>query len=165
MISLNTAAPSTLNVQANPASRYPRAVETQVPACADSRVMVCVSADDSRFDALMRKGLEAARELEARLYLVHVETLSESIRGAAKERLRQLLEGAGASHDDVEVVWLKAREPVEVLLDFARQAPVKSIFVGHSRTRHRLFHRSVCRALLDKVRSVSVEIVGIEARK
>ena len=171
MISFNAAAPGNLNlslpgaVRPLPAPPPPRLVEVDARARAVRAVMVCLSTEVSRFDALMRKGLEAARELDARLYLVHVETLSEAIRGAAKERLRERLEDARASHDDVEVVWLKAREPVEVLLEFAREARIKSIFVGHSRTRHRLFHRSVCRALLDKARSVSVEIVGIETRK
>lgn len=127
--------------------------------------MVCVSAEVSRFDALMQKGLATARELDARLYLVHVETLSESFRGGAKATLRELLDRALAAHQDAEAVWLRAREPVAALLEFAREAGIDRIVIGRGNTRSRnLFRRSCCAELIDRARNVTVEIVGFDSR-
>ena len=108
MISQNTAASRTVQ-----AHYFPRLATSIKERRAGAGVMVCVSPDASRFAALVRKGLETARELDAPLYLVHVETLSESIHGGAKEALRELLESAATAHDHTEVVWLQARETVE----------------------------------------------------
>ena len=171
MISFNAAAPGTLNlsspgaVQPLPAPRVRRLVDVRARAQAVPAVMVCLSTDVSRFEALMRKGVEAASKLGAHLYLVHVETLSESFRGGAKERLRELLEGALAAHQGAEQVWLREREPVAALLDFARGAGVDRIVIGLSRRRSPIFlRRSLCSNLIDRARNLAVEIVGFETR-
>ncbi len=167
MISFNAAAPGTLNlslpgaVQPLPAPRLPRLVDVRAQAQAVPAVMVCLSTDISRFEALMRKGVEAAKELGACLYLVHVETLSESFRGGAKERLRELLEHALAAHEGAEAIWLRAREPVAAMLEFARGAGVDRIIIGRRRTRSPiLLRRSRCSNLIDRARNIAVEIVG-----
>jgi K+-sensing histidine kinase KdpD len=175
MISFNAAAPGTLNlslpgaVQPLPAPRFPRPVEARAEAQAAHAVMVCLSTDVSRFEALMRKGVETANELGARLYLVHVETLSESFRGGAKERLRELLERALATHEGAEAVWIREREPVAAMLDFAQRAKIDRIVIG--RTRSPIFlRRSLCSSLIDRARNIAVErhmaieIVGFGTR-
>jgi len=171
MISFNAAAPGNLNlslpgaVQPLPAPRLPGSVEVRARARAVRAVMVCLSTDVSRFDALMRKGLETANELGARLYLVHVETLSESFRGGAKERLRELLEHAIAARQGAEAVWLREREPVAALLDFARGAGIDRIVIGRGRTRSPIsLRRSLCSNLIDRARNIAIEIVGLETR-
>ena len=171
MISFNAAVPGTLNlslpgdVKPLPAPRLPHLVEMRARAGSVPAVMVCLSTDVSRFEALMRKGLEAANELGERLYLVHVETLSESLRGGAKERLRELLEGAIAADGGAEAVWLREREPVAALLDFAQRAGVDRIVIGRGRTRAPIFlRRSLRSKLIDRARNVAVEIVGFETR-
>ncbi len=171
MISFNASAPGTLSlslpgaVQPLPAPRLPRLVDVGARIQAVPAVMVCLSTDVSRFDALMRKGLEAANELGARLYLVHVETLSESCRGGAKARLRELLEHAIAAHEGTEAVWLREREPVAALLDFAQRAGVDRIVIGRGRTRSPIFlRRPLCSNLVDRARNIAVEIVGFETR-
>jgi K+-sensing histidine kinase KdpD len=124
--------------------------------------MVCLSSEPSLFADLLNRGLEMSARLGSRLYVVHVETLSESVRGAAKERLRELLDGAVAAHEGIEVVWLKSWEKTEALLDFARERRVGMIVVGRSRAGSlpRLFHRSVCRDLIREARNIAIEVVG-----
>jgi two-component system, OmpR family, sensor histidine kinase KdpD len=129
-------------------------------------VMVCFSLEDSRFRDLIRQGLETAERLGGHVFLVHVETLSESIRGAAKERLRERLEGSVAVHEGDEAVWLKGREAAQTILDFARDKSVSVVVVGRSSARpHSVWPlRSVYRSLIQKARNVAIQVVGFEDR-
>ncbi len=171
MISINAAAPGTLNtflpgaVQPVTTRGFPRRVEARAKARAVHGVMVCLSTEVSRFDALIKKGLETANELDAPLYLVHVESLSESLRGGAKERLRELLERAIAAHQGIEAVWLRDRDPAAAMLEFAQDAGIDRIVIGRGRTRSPIFlRRSLCSELVDRARNIAIEIVGFEAR-
>jgi K+-sensing histidine kinase KdpD len=159
MITLNTAAPGTLQpIRIATVWQSPKRI-AEVPA--RNGVMVCLSLDLSRVDALLRKGTELARELRAALYLVHVETPLESVRGGAKVELREFLDGVVASHEDVGVVWLKARQPAKALLDFARASRVQRIVIGRGRTGSRHFGRVLPR-LIEGARHRVIEIVGYE---
>jgi K+-sensing histidine kinase KdpD len=131
-------------------------------ACTGRSVMVCLSLDPSGFEALLRKGLETARRLESALYLVHVETPLESLRGGAKERLREVLDCAVAANRGVEVVWLKAWEPAKALLDFAQISRAQAIVVGRSGSQGPLARNGVLRKLTEQARHCAIEIVGFE---
>jgi K+-sensing histidine kinase KdpD len=156
MISFNTAIPATFRPA--PLAHFPSAEPKTNDSRADRGVMVCLSTDCSNFDALMHKALETARSLNSRLYLVHVETVGESVRGGAKERLRAVLERTASTHAETEVVWIKAGNAATALADFARESHVARIVVG--RGRDRWLHRPVCRRLLETARHLSIEVVG-----
>jgi K+-sensing histidine kinase KdpD len=161
MISFNTAIPATFRPA--PLAHVPFVELKGEDVRADRGVMVCLSADCSNFDALMHKALETAASLDSRLYLVHVETVGESVRGGAKERLRAVLERAADAYAGTEVVWIKAWDAAAALADFAREACVATIVIGRGRARQLRFHRPVCRRLLGTARHLSVEVVGFEA--
>ena len=157
MFSLYSAAPSLFQ----PIARAGLPRTRSEAAFTNNGVMVCLPSDPSRLPALFRKGLETAGELGGRLYLVHVETLADSMLGRARE-LHILLEGSPEVNERAEVVWLKALDPAAALLDFARKAHVGIIVVGRSgaRTRKTVLRRSVCRKLIDEARHCAIEIVG-----
>src|ERR1700687_4354880 len=101
MISFNSSVPGTFNAP-SPGLLHPAPARFRNPAPVRSAVraagsvMVCAALNASHFEALLRRGMKIAHEGNVRMYLVHVETLSESVRGAAKERLRELQENARA---------------------------------------------------------------------
>ncbi len=148
------------------APQFPRLAERHEPARVGRGVMVCFSSSQSpsRFQKLLARGLRLAEERNGPLYLVHVETLSESFRGAAKERLRELLECAVAAHANAEVVWLKALDPVRAILDCARERRAGRILAGWGRPRTRVLGRSVFQKLIAEARDVSIEILGHETK-
>jgi two-component system sensor histidine kinase KdpD len=102
-------------------------------ARAGSRVMVCMSSHPPLAATLLRRGSRMAGRLSSDWFVVYVETPSESPERIDSEVQRHLLANIQTAKElGAEVVRLKARDPVDTLLDFARSHGVGHIIIGRS---------------------------------
>ncbi len=100
---------------------------------AAGKVMVCISSHSPRAPGLLRRGSRMAGRLSTDWYVVYVETPSEAphlIDATAQRHLHTNIEMAREL--GAEVVRLKGRDPVAVLMDFARSHGVAHIIAGRS---------------------------------
>jgi two-component system sensor histidine kinase KdpD len=110
------------------------AADSHVTAGAQARVMVCMSAYPARAAALLRRGSRLAGRLNTDWFVVYVETPREAPHLIDAEAQRYLLSNVEKARElGAEVVRLKAEDPVEALLDFARSHGVGQIILGRSR--------------------------------
>jgi two-component system sensor histidine kinase KdpD len=110
------------------------ATDPHAPAGAQARVMVCMSAYPARAAALLRRGSRLAGRLNTDWFVVYVETPREAPNLIDAEAQRYLLANVEKARElGAEVVRLKAEDPVEALLDFARSHGVGQIILGRSR--------------------------------
>jgi two-component system, OmpR family, sensor histidine kinase KdpD len=106
-----------------------------VPRVSD-RVMVCLSSFSPRAMALLRRGSRIAGRLNTHWFVVYVETPRESpsrIPDAVRRHLAESVEKAREL--GAEVVFLRARDPVRSLVDFARSHGVAHVVIGRSPVR------------------------------
>lgn len=97
------------------------------------RVMVALSSYPPRAATLLRRGSRMAGRLNTDWFVVYVETPREAPHLIDAEAQRQLLANIEKARElGAEVVQLRARDPVEALLDFARSHGVGHIIVGRS---------------------------------
>jgi len=97
------------------------------------RVMVCLSSHPPRAASLLRRGSRLAGRLNTDWFVVHVETPKEAPHLIDSEAQRHLLANIEKARElGAEVVRLRAKRPVEALLDFARAHGVGLIVVGRS---------------------------------
>ncbi len=96
--------------------------------------MVCMSSYPTRASALLRRGSRLAGRLNTDWFVVYVETPREAPNLIDAEAQRHLLANVEKARElGAEVVHLKAEDPVEALLDFARSHGVGQIVIGRSR--------------------------------
>ncbi|HEY4188502.1 MAG TPA: universal stress protein [Polyangia bacterium] len=103
-------------------------------AVTGSRIMVCLSSSSPSAATLVRKGSRLAGRLSGDWFVVFVETPSEApelIDAETQRRLMANIELAGEM--GAEVVRVKAPDPVDAILDFARSHSVGHIVIGRSR--------------------------------
>jgi two-component system sensor histidine kinase KdpD len=130
-----------------------------------SRVMVGLSSASPRGAALVRKGSRLAGRLSTDWFVVFVETPSESPEQIDAEAQRRLLANTDLARElGAEVIRLKAPDPVDAILDFARSHRVGHIVVGRSdRPRWRqLFGRSIPLRLVSEAAGLDVHVVATE---
>ena len=97
------------------------------------RVMVALSSYPPRAATLLRRGSRMAGRLNTDWFVVYVETPSEAPHLIDAEAQRHLLANIEKARElGAEVVRLRAKDPVEALLDFARSHGVGHIMVGRS---------------------------------
>lgn len=97
------------------------------------RVMVALSSNPPRAATLLRRGSRMAGRLNTDWFVVYVETPQEAPHLIDAEAQRHLLANIELARElGAEVVRLRARDPVEALLDFARSHGVGHIIVGRS---------------------------------
>ena len=129
----------------------------------EERIMVCLSTRPGNSQQLLRKACRAAGELNIDWYAVHVETPSESAQKISTADFRTLLDSINLAADlGAEVVWLKASDVVQAILDFAHDKRITRIMVGRTRPGlfSHLFDRSTMRRLIDKARDFDVQVVS-----
>ena len=100
------------------------------------RVMVCLSSFSPRAMALLRRGSRIAGRLNTHWFVVYVETPQEAparIPAAVREHLASSVEKAREL--GAEVVFLRARDPVGALVEFARGHGVAHVVIGRSPSR------------------------------
>ena len=137
-----------------------------LPAPAGSRIMVCLSSSSPRAATLVRKGSRLAGRLNSDWFVVFVQTPDESPELIDAETQRRLMANADlAGEMGAEVVRLKAGDPVDAILDFARSHGVGHIVVGRShRARWRqLLGRSIPLRLVREASGIDVHVVATEA--
>ncbi|MFL5347780.1 MAG: sensor protein KdpD [Hyalangium sp.] len=97
------------------------------------RVLVALSSYPPRAATLLRRGSRMAGRLNTDWFVVYVETPDEAPHLIDAEAQRHLLANIEKAKElGAEVVRLRARDPVEALLDFARSHGVGHIIVGRS---------------------------------
>ena len=116
---------------------------------ASERVMVCMASQSPRASTLLRRGARLAGRLNTEWYVVYVETPSEApdrIDSAAQRQLHTNIEKAREL--GAEVVRLQGRDPVVMLLDFARSHAVAHILVGRP---HKPWWRRLRRDFMERI--------------
>jgi two-component system sensor histidine kinase KdpD len=102
-------------------------------AAPGTRVMVCLSSASPRGGILVRKGSRLAGRLNTDWFVVFVETPSETPDRIDAEAQRHLMTNTDLARElGAEVVRLRAPEPVNAILEFARSHSVGHVVVGRS---------------------------------
>ena len=100
---------------------------------AAGRVMVCLASNPPRAKTLLARGSRMAGRLNTDWYVVYVETPEEAPHLIDAEAQRHLLANIHKAKElGAEVVRLKAADPAQALLDFARTHGVAHVIVGRS---------------------------------
>ena len=100
---------------------------------AAGRVMVCLASNPPRAKTLLARGSRMAGRLNTDWYVVYVETPEEAPHLIDAEAQRHLLANIDKAKElGAEVVRLKAADPAQALLDFARTHGVAHVIVGRS---------------------------------
>ncbi len=141
--------------------------QARVPATW-GRVMVCMSSYPPHGATLLRKGSRMAGRLNTDWFVVYVETPGESPDRIDSEAQRHLLANIERARElGAEFVRLKATDPVEAIIDFARSHGVGDIVIGRSHQpwwRH-LLGRSVPQRLAREATGFDLHIVSLEDRE
>src|SRR2546426_3600519 len=97
------------------------------------RVMVCLASNPPRAKTLLSRGSRMAGRLNTDWFVVYVETPEEAPHLIDAEAQRHLLANIDKAKElGAEVVRLKAADPAQALLDFARTHGVAHVIVGRS---------------------------------
>jgi two-component system, OmpR family, sensor histidine kinase KdpD len=100
---------------------------------ASGRVMVCLASNPPRAKTLLSRGSRLAGRLNTDWFVVYVETPEEAPTLIDSEAQRHLLSNVEKAKElGAEVVRLKARDPAQALLDFARTHRIAHVIVGRS---------------------------------
>jgi two-component system sensor histidine kinase KdpD len=145
------------------AERQPRRASQDPLAPDRGRVMVCISSYPPRAMTLLRRGSRAAGRLNTDWFVVYVETPHEAPEVIDSEAQRHLHANFDLARElGAEVVRLKARDPVEAIVDFARTHGVGLIVVGRSHLPwySQILGRSVPSRLLREASEFDVHFVA-----
>jgi two-component system sensor histidine kinase KdpD len=100
---------------------------------ASGRLMVCLASNPPRAKTLLSRGSRMAGRLNTDWFAVYVETPEEAPNLIDSEAQRHLLTNVEKAKElGAEVVRLKAKEPAQALLDFARTHGIAYVIVGRS---------------------------------
>ncbi|KFE68395.1 sensor protein KdpD [Hyalangium minutum] len=130
------------------------------------RVMVALSSYPPRAATLLRRGSRMAGRLNTDWFVVYVETPGEAPHLIDAEAQRHLLANIEKAKElGAEVVRLRAKQPVEALLDFARSHGVGHIIVGRSHQPwwRRLLGRAADVRLLREGTGFDIHVVAFDA--
>ncbi len=130
---------------------------------AAGRVMVALSSNPPHALALLRRGSRMAGRLNTDWYVVYVETPRESPERIDSEAQRHLFGNIDKARElGAEVVRLKASDPAQALIDFARSHRVSDLIIGRTDLPwwRRLLHRSVLERLVREGEGLDLHIVS-----
>jgi len=132
---------------------------------APGRVMVCLSSNPPHAATLLRRASRMAGRLNTDWYAVYVETPREApdrIDAGAQRALHDNMERARELGG--EFVRLRAEDPVQALLDFARGHRVGDLVVGRSRVAwwRRYLRRTVLDQLVDQAVDLDLHLVSFD---
>ena len=130
-----------------------------------SRVMVCVSSGSQRTPMLVRRGSRMAGRFNTDWFVVFVETPDESPEQIDAELQRHLFANIEKAKElGAETVRIKAKDPVEGILEFARSHNVGHIIVGRSQQAwwKQLLGRSIPLRLVHEASQFDIHIVSLE---
>jgi two-component system sensor histidine kinase KdpD len=152
-------------------ARRPPAAEASLAAhhpAAGSRVMVCLSSASPRGATLVRKGSRLAGRLSTDWFVVFVETPKEAPDRIDAEAQRHLMTNTDLARElGAEVIRLRAPDPVEGILEFARSHSVGHIVAGrsHQASWKQVLGRSVPLRLVREAAGLDVHIVSTESEE
>jgi two-component system sensor histidine kinase KdpD len=129
------------------------------------RVMVALSSNPPRTASLLRRGSRLAGRLNTDWYVVYVETPDEAPTRIDSEAQRHLLQNLEMARElGAQIVRLKADDPVDALLDFARSHNVSSLIVGRSTQPRwrRLLGRTPVQRLVEQAEGLDLHIVSFD---
>ena len=132
---------------------------------ATGKVLVCMSSYSPRGAALLRRGSRLAGRLNTDWFVVYVETPAEAPMRIDAEAQRHLHRNIDMAHElGAEVVRLKAPDPVDAILQFARAHDVGYLIVGrtHQPRWRRLLGRDIVHRLVDEATGIDLHIVSFE---
>ena len=130
-----------------------------------SRVMVCVSSGSPRTPMLVRRGSRMAGRFNTDWFVVFVETPNETPEQIDSELQRHLFANIEKAKElGAETVRIKGKDPVEVILEFARSHNVGHIIVGRSQQAwwKQLIGRSIPLRLVREASQFDIHIVSLE---
>ncbi|MBZ4417451.1 sensor protein KdpD [Myxococcus sp. RHSTA-1-4] len=129
------------------------------------RVLVALSSYPPRAATLLRRGSRMAGRLNTDWFVVYVETPREAPHLIDSEAQRHLLANIEKAKElGAEVVRLRAKDPVEAILDFARSHGVGHIIVGRSHQPwwKRMLGRAADVRLLREGEGFDIHVVAFE---
>ena len=129
------------------------------------RVMVCLSSASPRASTLVRKGSRLAGRLSTDWFVVFVETPREAPDQIDAEAQRHLMSNTDLARElGAEVIRVRAPDPVNAIIDFARSHSVGHIVVGrsHQPSWRQLLGRSVPLRLVREASGIDVHVVATE---
>ncbi len=132
------------------------------------RVMVCLSSYPPHGATLLRRGSRMAGRLNTDWFAVYVETPSEAPTRIDAEVQRHLLDNIEKARQlGAEVVRLQAKDPVPVLIEFARSHGVGHIIIGRSPQPwwRQLLRRSMMLRLVKEAAGFDLHIVSFESEE
>ena len=136
---------------------------------ASERVMVCLPTRPPQNGAmLLRQGSRLAGRLNTDWFVVHVETKEEADHRIDATLQRYLLDDEQRARDlGAEVVRLRSDNPVDELLEFARNRGVRHIVVGRSHKPwwRRMLGQSPVFKLVTEADGFDLHIVSLEDRE
>jgi two-component system sensor histidine kinase KdpD len=127
------------------------------------RVMVCLSSLSPRALTLLRHGSRFVGRLATDWFVVYVETPHEAPHRVDDAIRRRLLANVEKARElGAEVIWLRARDPVPALIDFARSHGVGTITIGRSQTPwwRRPFRRSIPSRLMREAKGLDLYVIA-----
>jgi two-component system sensor histidine kinase KdpD len=130
-----------------------------------TRVMVCLSSASPRGATLVRKGSRLAGRLSTDWFVVFVETPRESPERIDAEAQRHLMTNTDLARElGAEIVRLRAPDPVQAILEFARSHTVGHIVVGRSNQAswRQFLGRSLPMRLVREAGGLDVHVVATE---
>ncbi|MDB4981507.1 MAG: Osmosensitive channel histidine kinase KdpD [Myxococcales bacterium] len=135
------------------------------PTAVGTRVMVCLSSASPRGAILVRKGSRLAGRLSTDWFVVFVETPEEAPDRIDSESQRHLMANTDLARElGAEVVRLRAPEPVNAILEFARSHSVGHVVVGRSYqpSWKQILGRSLPMRLVREASGLDVHVVSTE---
>ena len=127
--------------------------------------MVCLSSASPRGATLVRKGSRLAGRLSTDWFVVFVETPEEAPDRIDAEAQRHLMANSDLARElGAEVVRLRAPDPVEGILEFARSHSVGHVVVGrsHQASWRQVLGRTVPLRLVREATGLDVHVVATE---
>ncbi len=143
----------------------PEAARGPEQTATGSRVMVCLSSASPRGATLVRKGSRLAGRLSTDWFVVFVETPEEAPDRIDAEAQRHLMANSDLARElGAEVVRLRAPDPVEGILEFARSHSVGHVLVGrsHQSSWRQVLGRTVPLRLVREATGLDVHVVATE---
>ena len=143
-----------------PAGRKP---ETREAGLTSGRLMLCMSSDPPHMKSLLRRASRMAGRLNVHWYAVYVETPREDPTRIDAAVQRQLFEAQQTARDlGADVQHIKAHDPVDGILEFARANGVTDIVIGRSEQPwyKQRFGRTVPQRLVREARGFDLHLLS-----
>ncbi len=132
------------------------------------RIVVCVSSRSPRTRSLLRRASRMAGRLNVHWYALYVETPSENPTRIDAATQRHLFDGQQMARDlGADVQHIKAEDPVDGILEFARANGVTDIIIGVTEQPwyRQIFGATVAQRLVRRAHGFDLHLLSAEERE